>query len=79
MTHRFCESCNRIRLTSTGQLKPCLSYETGTDLRELLRAGASDGELRDAMRRCIENKPKQHCFADPTEAAEHRTMNRIGG
>ena len=79
MTHRFCESCNRIRLTSTGQLKPCLSYETGTDLRELLRDGASDNELRDAMRRCIENKPKQHCFADPTEAAEHRTMNRIGG
>lgn len=79
MTHRFCESCNRIRLTSTGQLKPCLSYETGTDLRELLRTGASDGELREVMCRCIDKKPKQHCFADPTEAAEHRTMNRIGG
>lgn len=79
MTHRFCKTCNRVRLTSTGQLKPCLSYDTGTDLRALLRGGASDEELREAMRRCIAAKPKQHCFADPTGAVERRTMNRIGG
>ena len=79
MTHRFCNSCNRIRLTSTGQLKPCLSYGFGADLRTLLRSDRSDRILRDGMQQCIYEKPEQHCFADPTGAAERRTMNRIGG
>ena len=40
VSHAFCASCNRVRLTSTGLLKPCLCYETGTDLKPLLRGGA---------------------------------------
>ena len=51
VSHAFCASCNRVRLTSTGLLKPCLCYETGTDLKPLLRGGADDATLRDAIDR----------------------------
>lgn len=79
ISHQFCSRCNRIRLTSTGQLKPCLSYGCSTDLRTLLRSGASDEALLSAMRDCIYQKPEQHCFAAKTDKAERQTMNRIGG
>ncbi len=79
MTHRFCRTCNRVRLTSTGQLKPCLSYETHTDLRSLLRSGASDDVLRETMRQSIYHKPETHCFGTDKIDAERQTMNRIGG
>ena len=45
VSHAFCASCNRVRLTSTGLLKPCLCYETGSDLKPLLRGGADDKVL----------------------------------
>lgn len=79
LSNPFCSTCNRIRLTSTGQLKPCLSYGQHTDLRTLLRSGASDETLRSALRECIYAKPRQHCFAEQTAQAEQQTMNRIGG
>ncbi|MGM9616410.1 GTP 3',8-cyclase MoaA [Butyricicoccus sp.] len=79
LSNPFCSTCNRIRLTSTGQLKPCLSYGQHTDLRTLLRSGASDETLRSALRECIYTKPRQHCFAEQTAQAEQQTMNRIGG
>lgn len=79
MTHRFCRTCNRVRLTSTGQLKPCLSYGTHTDLRRLLRSGASDTALREVMRQSIYDKPETHCFGNSQTDAERQTMNRIGG
>lgn len=79
LSNPFCSTCNRIRLTSTGQLKPCLSYGQHTDLRTLLRSGASNETLRSALRECIYAKPRQHCFAEQTAQAEQQTMNRIGG
>lgn len=79
VSHKFCSSCNRIRLTSTGLLKPCLSYELNTDMRELVRGGASDDELREAMRAAIERKPTGHCFESVEEISEHKTMSQIGG
>lgn len=79
MSHRFCASCNRVRLTSTGLLKPCLCYETATDLRALLRGGAGDGELREAIRRAIYDKPRAHCFERRQDISEHKSMNQIGG
>lgn len=79
ISHPFCHACNRIRLTSTGQLKPCLSYGQHTDLRTLLRCGTSGNELRSILHQCIYEKPQQHCFAEQTELAERQTMNRIGG
>ena len=62
MTHNFCESCNRVRLTCTGTLFMCLGQEDSADLRSVLRAGASDDALDDAIRAAIGRKPKGHDF-----------------
>ncbi len=62
MTHNFCESCNRVRLTCTGTLYMCLGQEDSADLRAVLRAGATDDELDDAIREAISRKPKGHDF-----------------
>ena len=55
VSHKFCDSCNRIRLTAEGYLKLCLQYESGIDLRKLLRSGATDEEVKEAMRQAIAN------------------------
>ena len=78
-THTFCQSCNRVRVTSTGGLKPCLCYAETVDLRALLRAGAGDGQLLEAMERAIFQKPAAHCFSQPERMTEHARMNEIGG
>ena len=77
---KFCSSCNRVRLTSQGQLKPCLSYDFGTDLVPFLEG--TDDELREAIRTAILEKPEAHCFSDTGSSgdhAEHRLMSQIGG
>lgn len=76
MSHAFCGNCNRVRLTSTGQLKPCLCYEAHTDLRGLLREGGRE-RLTEALRQAVLRKPPAHCFGAGT--TERRTMNQIGG
>ncbi|MDC0736974.1 GTP 3',8-cyclase MoaA [Cognatishimia sp. SS12] len=62
LSHNFCESCNRVRLTCTGQLYMCLGQEDMADLRAPLRASAENAELEDAIRRAITLKPKGHDF-----------------
>ncbi len=62
LTHNFCESCNRVRLTCTGQLYMCLGQNDDADLRAPLRASESDGLLEDAIREAIARKPKGHDF-----------------
>ena len=62
MTHNFCESCNRVRLTCTGTLYMCLGQDDQADLRRVLRAGASDEALEAAIREAISRKPKGHDF-----------------
>jgi GTP 3',8-cyclase len=62
MTHNFCESCNRVRLTCTGTLFMCLGQEDAADLRAVLRAGADDAGLESAIRAAIARKPKGHDF-----------------
>ncbi|MFT4013446.1 MAG: GTP 3',8-cyclase MoaA [Paracoccus sp. (in: a-proteobacteria)] len=62
LTHNFCESCNRVRLTCTGELFMCLGQEDRADLRAPLRASESDMPLRDAVREAISRKPKGHDF-----------------
>ena len=62
MTHNFCESCNRVRLTCTGTLFMCLGQEDSAEFRELLRAGVSEDDLDDAIRAAIARKPKGHDF-----------------
>lgn len=62
ISHQFCSSCNRIRLTSEGYLKNCLQYQSGTDLKILIRNSISDTELLEVIQTTIMNKPKEHHF-----------------
>jgi cyclic pyranopterin phosphate synthase len=84
----FCETCNRLRLTSRGLLKPCLSSETSLDLCRLLRgdpenpSGCSDRALEAAIRTLVTMKPGAHTFSTRyhPEKAKHTTgMFRTGG
>ncbi|MFQ5347716.1 MAG: GTP 3',8-cyclase MoaA [Rhodothalassiaceae bacterium] len=82
LTHNFCESCNRVRLTCTGTLYMCLGQEDRADLRAPLRAGADDAALADAIRAAIRRKPKGHDFViDETRRAPAlaRYMSMTGG
>jgi cyclic pyranopterin phosphate synthase len=62
LTHNFCESCNRVRLTCTGTLYMCLGQSDAADLRAPLRASADDAALMDAIDEAISRKPKGHDF-----------------
>lgn len=62
LTHNFCESCNRVRLTCTGTLYMCLGQEDAADLRAPVRASADDMMLEDAIQEAIARKPKGHDF-----------------
>lgn len=80
MSHKFCESCNRVRLTSTGYLKTCLQYELGADLKSLLRTGASYDVLKNTIRKAIGQKPQAHAFDEDTVGnQEMNIMAKIGG
>ena len=74
----FCDRCNRIRLTSQGQIKPCLSYDEGIDLKPFLKQ--PDTELEAALKKAILSKPGKHCFTPRRFGSEeHRLMSQIGG
>ncbi|HWA81700.1 MAG TPA: GTP 3',8-cyclase MoaA [Acetobacteraceae bacterium] len=82
MTHNFCESCNRVRLTCTGTLYMCLGQDDAADLRRPLREGASEEALRAVIREAIARKPKGHDFVidrrqDRPSVARH--MSVTGG
>ena len=62
MTHNFCESCNRVRVTCTGTMYMCLGQEDAIDLRAPLRASEDNGPLLDAISKGIDRKPKGHDF-----------------
>jgi cyclic pyranopterin phosphate synthase len=81
LTHNFCESCNRVRLTCTGRLYTCLGREDGADLREALRSDPSGVKLREAILGAIERKPKGHDFdaARLATPASPRNMSTTGG
>lgn len=79
---KFCHTCNRIRLTSTGKLKPCLCYEDGVELKEILRGKNRqeiDSELQKAFERAINGKPEAHCFEHYENITENQQMVQIGG
>lgn len=80
-THKFCRQCNRMRLTSTGFLKPCLCYDDGVDLKAIVRSGRTDmlAALRQAICRAAAQKPAGHCFDTAGQITENKTMNQIGG
>ncbi len=80
MSHKFCDFCNRVRLTADGRLKTCLQYEVGVNLKEAMRNGASDEELEALVLMALESKPKEHRFEEAlVEGRETRSMFQIGG
>ena len=83
LTHNFCESCNRVRLTCTGTLYMCLGQDDEADLRTALRADDDDDEaLQQAIREAITRKPKGHDFIidrRSNQPAVGRHMSVTGG
>jgi len=82
LTHNFCESCNRVRLTCTGELYMCLGQEDMADLRAPLRASNDDAQLEHAIRAAIERKPKGHDFdysRQKVDGQVSRHMSHTGG
>lgn len=79
LTHSFCESCNRVRLTCTGQLCMCLGQDDAVDLRAPLRRSSDDGQLIDVIREAIRHKPKGHDFSIARPGAVSRFINVTGG
>lgn len=82
MTHNFCESCNRVRLTCTGTLYMCLGQDDSADLRRVVRDGSDDAGLDTAIREAIARKPKGHDFVIERSSGGptiHRHMSTTGG
>jgi len=82
LTHNFCESCSRVRLTCTGTLFMCLGQEASVDLRGPLRASTDDAPLNAAIDRAVAAKPKAHDFLLPVPGAKPalaRHMSMTGG
>ena len=81
ISHKFCSECNRIRLTSQGYLKTCLQYTAGRDLREALRNGGTDEELKEIIKAALSEKPDGHHFREKVKEddTESLCMSQIGG
>ena len=76
LNHNFCDNCNRLRISSTGFLRLCLHHNHGIDLKQLLRNGASDNEIKHAILTNTFEKPQQHFLKSETNL---RDMSKIGG
>ena len=79
LSHPFCSTCNRVRLTADGQLRNCLFAIEETDLRGLLRSGADDGAIEAAWRTAVWDKSVGHGIDDPGFVQPARPMSAIGG
>jgi cyclic pyranopterin phosphate synthase len=82
LTHNFCDTCNRVRLTCTGTLFMCLGQDSAVDLRGPLRASTDDALLNAAIDRGVAAKPKSHDFLLPVRGAQPtvaRHMSMTGG
>ncbi len=81
LSHNFCELCNRVRLTCTGTLHTCLGREDAADLRAVIRTGADDAGLVEAIRAAVDAKPKGHDFhiGRGLAPAVRRHMSTTGG
>ncbi|AQS59680.1 GTP 3',8-cyclase MoaA [Desulforamulus ferrireducens] len=77
MSNHFCHSCNRLRLTANGQLRPCLYGKQEFDLKTALRSGAGRQELADLIAKAIRYKPSQHHMEEGW--TDRRVMSQIGG
>ncbi len=82
LSHNFCESCNRVRVTCTGELFMCLGQEDKADLRDVMRSGKDPQALHDAIRQAISRKPKGHNFdyaRGNVKGKMSRNMSHTGG
>ena len=82
LTHNFCESCNRVRVTCTGMLYMCLGQDDSADLRKVINSTSNDLELENAIREAISRKPKGHDFEISRRSAGpavSRHMSVTGG
>ncbi len=79
VSDHFCEWCNRLRLTATGLLRPCLFSNIEADLRTPLRNGASDAELRAIIEQAVQAKPERNRLHDPGSALPLVSLSQIGG
>ena len=80
LTHHFCSSCNRLRMTCDGKLRPCLFSEAEIDLKSAIRNGGSDRDIERLLRRSIEIKPEGHLLLHSETSFDHlKPMSRIGG
>ena len=78
VSEHFCEACNRVRITATGELRPCLGHLGSVSLRDVIRGGGDDDALRAAIASGLASKPERHHFVeDPSEAKGG--MSAIGG
>ncbi len=73
----FCATCNKLRLTADGKLRPCLGRDGEIDLIPALRAGAGESGIQSSIHEAIANKPEHHSFADDFDF--NRPMTAIGG
>lgn len=78
MSEHFCENCNRLRLTSSGGLRPCLYDSREVDLKTPLRRGAGDREIADLIMTAVDLKPDMHHMLEGWKD-EKRVMSQIGG
>lgn len=74
----FCDSCNRLRMTSTGELKPCLCYDKTISIREAVRSNDQETVVKN-IEHAIHMKPEKHCFEEVEKISEHKMMAQIGG
>ena len=79
ISHPFCHKCNRLRLTSSGQLRPCLLSDYQEDLKAPLRRGCLDNELVDIFFKAIGHKPVGHKISKDHSAGVSDPMRAIGG
>jgi cyclic pyranopterin phosphate synthase len=79
ISRHFCNSCNRLRLTASGQLRPCLLSDYQEDLKASLRSGCSDSELADIFIRAVRHKPSEHNLDVENHREVSGQMCSIGG
>jgi len=79
LSRKFCDFCNRIRLTADGHLLPCLHSDIEIDIRNPMREGASDEELKSILRKAMMAKPKGHTLCMDNSEKTRRDMSKVGG
>ena len=79
ITQPFCGECNRLRITAEGQLRNCLFSTEEWDVRELLRNGATEAEIRNRLRECVMHKKAGHGIDSSDFQRPERAMYQIGG